>query len=276
MTEKLNLALETRLDDSEMKKMLRNHAHWEDKAQKFKSSSDVSWEDKLMMGLEIEGIAENLDLAALVLDAGCSNGASTFQIAARTTASVHAFDYSASAVAIAREQQARKDPDGRISFSQGNILNIDEPDNQFDAAYTIRVIINLANWRLQQQAIQEVRRVLKPGGIYLMSEAFKGSLAKLNALRSLAGVKTLQEPEFNRYLEEEELEAFLEPHFKIEAVHRFSSIYYVGSRFFRYLTMNPGDRDSFDNPVNRYFAEFKETANAGDFGIQKLYILRKR
>ena len=276
MTEKLNLGPDTRLDDGEMEKMLRNHAHWEEKAKKFKSSSDVSWEDKLMMGLEIEGIAKQLESDALVLDAGCSNGASTFQIAARTRASVHAFDYSASAVAIAREQQDRKDPDGRINFSQGNILNIDAPNDKFDAAYTIRVIINLANWRLQQQAIEEVWRVLKPGGIYLMSEAFKGSLAKLNTLRSLAGLKTLQEPDFNRYLQEEELATFLEPHFKIEAIRRFSSIYYVGSRFFRYLTMNPGDPDSFDNPVNRYFAEFRETANAGDFGIQKLYILRKR
>jgi len=276
MTKKLNLAPDTRLDDSEMEKMLRNHAHWENKAKKFKSSSDVSWEDKLMMGLEIKAVTDYLRPDTLVLDAGCSNGASTFKIADMIRTRIQAFDYSASAVAIAREQQPLEDPDGRITFSLGNILNIDEPDNQFDAAYTIRVIINLTSWRLQQQAILQVHRVLKPGGIYLMSEAFKGSLAKLNSLRSLAGLKTLKEPDFNLYLQEKDLEAFLEPNFKIETIRRFSSIYYVGSRFFRYLTMNPGDQDSFDNDVNRYFAEFRETANAGDFGIQKLYILRKR
>lgn len=276
MTDKLNLAPETRIDDSEMEKMLHNHAHWEEKAKKFKASSDVSWEDKLMMALEIKAITKHLDPDTLVLDAGCSNGASTFKIAEQTRASVRAFDYSAGAITIAGEQQPLKDPDGRISFRQGNILNIDEPDNQFDAAYTIRVIINLTSWRLQQQAIREVQRVLKPGGIYLMSEAFKGSLANLNALRSLAGLATLNEPDFNLYLKETDLETFVEPHFKIEAIRRFSSIYYVGSRFFRYLTMNPGDQDSFDNAVNRYFAAFEETANAGDFGIQKLYILRKR
>lgn len=276
MKQKLSLTQEINIDKIEMDKMLHNHAHWEKKAKKFKSSSDVSWEDKLMMGLEVNAISALIKPGSLVLDAGCSNGASTFEIAEKTQAKVRAFDYSESAVSIAREQQVQRDPAGNILFSQGNILNIDEQDNVFDEAYTIRVIINLTSWRLQQKAILQVHRVLKPGGIYLMSEAFKGSLAKLNVLRNLAGLKTLNEPDFNLYLQEEDVEAFLEPHFKIEAVHRFSSIYYVGSRFVRYLTMKPDDKDSFDNAINRYFANFQETENSGDFGIQKLYMLRKK
>lgn len=272
----LNLSPETHIDKREMEKMRANHAQWEEKARQFKSSSDVSWEDKLMMGLEINAISELIKPGSLVLDAGCSNGASTFEIAAKTKAEMRAFDYSESAIAIARKKQLERDPDCNITFSQGNILNIDEPENLFDVAYTIRVVINLTSWRLQQEAILQVNRVLKSGGLYLMSEAFQGSLAKLNALRGMAGLKALNEPDFNLYLREEDVASFLEPYFKIEAIRRFSSIYYVGSRFLRYLTMKPNDKDSFDNPVNRYFADFQETENSGDFGIQKLYILRKK
>ncbi len=109
-----------------------------------------------------------------------------------------------------------------------------------------------------------------------MSEAFKGSLDKINALRLLAGMKKLEMHKFNLYLEEKKVEKFVTKYFKIAEIRKFSSIYYAASRFLRYLTLKSGDRDTFDNDINNLFAKYKTTDNSGDFGIQKLYVLKKK
>ena len=187
-----------------------------------------------------------------------------------------AFDYSPRSIQIAKKMQALKDPQKKITFYKGNILKIEEHDENFDAVYGIRVLINLPSWKLQKKAIIEMRRVLKTKGLYLLSEAFLGSFKKLNALRSLAGMKPLVVQKFNLYLDEAKLEKFVKPYFDIVEIKGFSSIYYVASRFARYLTMKNSDKDTYANDINNLFAKYQETENSGDFGIQKLYVLKKR
>ncbi len=259
----------------ERKRITNIHRYWESQAKAFKADHSASWEDSNMMKLEIQSIREYIRKGDRVLDAGCSNGYSTFRIADGKATRVRAFDYSQTAIRHAQKRQAIIGKRG-IEFYHGNILRIAEPPATFDKAYTIRVLINLPSFKLQQEAIGEVHRVLKPGGLYLMSEAFTGSLANLNALRTLAGLPPLSSPVFNLYLNERPLETFLRRRFHIVEVRRFSSIYYVASRFLRYLTMRRGDADSYDNEINNFLARFRETENSGDFGVQKLYVLKKR
>jgi len=259
----------------EHRRISQIHEFWESKAKEHKADHWASWGDRNMINLEIRAIREYVTNGDHVLDAGCSNGYSTFRIAEGNNVRVRAFDYSKASIRFAHQKQAELGNRG-IEFYYGNILDIAEPSSSFDTVYTIRVVINLPSFKLQQQAITEVHRVLKPGGLYLMSEAFSGSLAKLNALRKLANLPPLKSPEFNLYLNERALEKFVHRRFKIVAVRQFSSVYYVASRFLRYLTMKPGDKDSYDNEINNFFARFRETENSGDFGIQKLYVLKKR
>jgi SAM-dependent methyltransferase len=274
--DKLSLPDKYQISKKEIDTMMSNYSHWESNAAKFKDAGDVSWQDKNMMKLEIENIKNHIKDGMLVLDAGCSNGYSTFRISAGHNIKVVAFDYSAKAIEIAKSGQSQNDRKNQITFYHGNILDIDEEGNKFDLAYNIRVLINLPNWKLQKNAILEIHRVLKTGGIYLMSEAFSGSLEKLNLLRKAASFEPLKEPEFNIYLEENKLEEFVKEYFDILEIRRFSSIYYVASRFLRYLTMEPGEKDSYNNSINDLFSQFTETANSGDFGVQKLYVLKKR
>ncbi len=268
--------LNNEIGRDELEKMLSNHAFWENSAERFASSSKVSWGDRNAMKLEIGNISGYIVHGDLVLDAGCSNGFSTFEIAKDKDIRIRAFDYSEKAIRIARGEQPAKDPHGKITFYCGNILNIGEKDAVFDAAYTIRVLINLPTWERQKEAILEIHRVLKRGGLYLMSEAFSGSLKKLNTLRGMASMKPLGVHEFNLYLEEQKLESFVKRHFDVVAIKRFSSAYYVASRFLRYLTMEKGDEDSYDNEINNLFVKYPETSNSGDFGIQKLYVLKRK
>jgi ubiquinone/menaquinone biosynthesis C-methylase UbiE len=273
---KLKLSVSNGIGDEELEKMLSNYSYWESKVKKHDTSSDVSWEDKNMIRLEIKNISNWIKEGSYILDAGCSNGYSTFEIANTMPVQIRAFDFNERAIQIARTQQPLRDPYRRISFYHGNILNIEEPEETFDVAYTTRVVINIPSWHLQKKAILEIHRILKPNGLYLMSEAFSGSLQKLNALRSLAQMKPLSVPDFNLYIEEERLETFIKPYFQIDNICRFSSIYYAASRFLRYLTMESGEKDSYDNEINNLFSKYSETENSGDFGIQKLYVLRKK
>jgi len=63
---------------------------------------------------------------------------------------------------------------------------------------------------------------------------------------------------------------------EIIEIKNFSSIYYAASRFLRYLTLVEGEKDSFVNEINNMFAKIPIAENSGDFGIQKLYVLRKK
>lgn len=270
------LALKKSISSSENKKMLFNHSFWESKAQKYKTTHDVTWGDINMLNLEIKNVSKFITKKDLVLDAGCSNGYSTFEIAKKTQAKTRAFDYSQESIKNAIKAQKTKDKKRRIYFYHGNILNIDEQSNTFDKVYAIRVLVNLLSWRLQKQAILEMHRVLKKGGLYLLSEAFFGSMQNLNKLRAAAELPPLKEFDFNLFLREERFENFVKKYFDIIEIRKFSSIYYAASRFIRYLTQNKKMKDSFVNEINNYFAKFDETDSSGDFGINKLYVLRKK
>src|SRR3989344_6144273 len=270
-----NLGLKNNVDKKDVEKIAYNHSYWESNAEKFKSDHKVSWGDINMINLETNGILYYIKDGDYVLDAGCSNGFSTFKIAEKRNIKIRAFDYSKKSIEYALVAKKKNDKSGKISFFHANMLEIPEKDNTFDKAYTIRVVINLLSWNLQKKAILEMHRVLKPGGVYIMSEAFQGGLENINALRKTANLPPLKVHDFNLYLEEKKLEDFLKGYFEIVQIKKFSSIYYAASRFLRYLTMDKNDEDSFSNEINDLFAKYPETENSGDFGIQKMYILKK-
>jgi SAM-dependent methyltransferase len=264
------------LDAESKSRMSLNFAHWERRAAEHKSSYCASWEDRNAVLLEIETVGKYIETGMTVLDAGCANGFTTFEILSKCPRAVRAFDYSPSMIAAAQAEQPLRDPERRIRFGVGNVLEIPEESGQFDLAYTVRVLINLPNWETQKDAIREVHRVLRPGALYVLSEAFEGSQEKLNRLRQEAGLAPLAPPAFNLYLREEALENFVEPLFDLMEIARFSSLYYVASRFVRELAMRPGEAPSYHHPINRFFKDIPSTECSGDFGIQKAYVLKKR
>ncbi len=270
----LGLAKDLKKDD--LKKMEFNHSYWEKSAQKNKYSHSASWGDINVINLEIKNVSKYIEGGDYVLDAGCSNGYSTFEIAKKKKIKINAFDYSNKSIDYALKNNKKYSNGSQITFYHANLLNIPEHNNLFDKVYTIRVIINLLSWDLQKKSILEIHRVLKPGGLYLMSEAFSGSLKKINILRREANLSELIMHDFNLYLEEKKLERFLSKYFYIVKIEKFSSIYYAASRFLRYLTIKNAERDSFINNFNNFFKDFEETENSGDFGVQKLYILKKK
>jgi len=261
--------------EKELKAMEAIHHHWEERAKQYQKSHSVSWDDINMIQLEIQTISKFFNENDYLLDAGCSNGFTTLEILKNHKVRIEGIDYSQKAIELAQSQK-ENNLLGQVNFSSGNILFLPYEDQTFDKVYTIRTMINLPTFSMQKKAIKELHRVLKPGGQYLMSEAFTSGLHNLNKLRSLANLQPLTVPSFNLYLEETPLQEFLSDLFDIQEISNFSSLYYVASRFVRYLTIDSNESDSYVNHFNNFFKKITPNSQAGDFGVQKLYVLRKK
>jgi len=106
-----------------------------------------------------------------ILDAGCGPGTITTGLAkyASEGATV-GVDLSAEvlqkAKTLAAEANIPTQGPGSVVFEQGNVLEgLPYPDNTFDIIYSSQVFGHIPPPDLPVQALSEIRRVLKPGGI---------------------------------------------------------------------------------------------------------------
>ncbi len=70
----------------------------------------------------------------------------------------------------AKKKHREYEVENRISYSEQNILELGYPESTFDVVMFKSVIGALGKKELQQQAISEILRVLKPGGVLLFAE----------------------------------------------------------------------------------------------------------
>jgi len=253
------------------------HEFWEGQARKHGASHVASWGDHFAIALEIDTIARHIKDGDAVLDVGCANGYSAFQqLERRRLKRLAGIDFSAAMIAEAQRAKSERRLDQPVEFTVGDVRKLEFPDQQFDVAYTTRVLINLPSWEEQVQGIRECLRVTRPGGTVVLSEAFWEPLQLLNAMRALRQLPPLVEHDFNRYLKKAKLEALLRSLGLAFEVEEFSSVYYLGSRFLRELVTDPAAYPGYTNPVNKIFYEIEREYSGGGFGIQQAYVIRKR
>lgn len=251
-------------------------AHWESQARMHGQSHWASWGDNWMIDLEIETIGKHLKDGDKVLDIGCANGYSTLrQFEQHQLKSITGVDFSEGMVAAAKEALQKYGFGDQVQFMGGNIKALPFADNTFDVAYTTRVLINLPTWEQQMQGIAECIRVVKPGGLVVLSEGFWEPLMLLNAMRALKHLPPLVEHDFNRYLKLSVLETYLRKQKLSFNIEDFSSIYYLGSRFLRDLVTDPDAYQGFSNPINKLFFEIEKQFSGGGMGIQQAVVISK-
>lgn len=252
---------------------------WQRQAETHGQAAATSWSDQPVIDLEIREIVKRLEDGDFVLDVGCANGYSTVQFAAARRVEVRGLDYLEEMVARARE---RLDTlagrlAGTVTFGVGDLMDLKEPDAAYDKVIVIRVVINLGDWPRQVRALLECRRVLKPGGLLLLSEATLQGWNRLNALRREWGLDDIPMPAFNNYLDQEAVVAAVSPELELVELVNFASTYFVGTRALKPLlaraTGAPIDVASPDTEWNRWFAQAPQW---GDYGTQKLFVFRKR
>jgi len=253
--------------------------YWAQQAVAHGQSPMASWSDFNVIELEIREILKYLGEDERVLDIGCANGYSAVQFAAQKRIAIRGLDCIPEMITEARARLKNVMPSlrGTVEFDIGDITKLNEPDDTYDKVVVIRVIIGLGDWPRQAQALGECVRVLKPGGVLLLSEATLQGWGRLNALRYEWGLPEIPMPPFNWYLDLDEVCREVASRLELVALVDFASTYYVGTRVLKpLLTQALGARVDVANPDMEWNRWFAQLPSAGDYGTQKLFVFRKR
>jgi SAM-dependent methyltransferase len=113
---------------------------------------------------EYERLLQEYARDAVVLDYGCALGDYALQVAP-VAKTVYGIDISDVAIETAREAAAKRGFD-HVHFSAGDAHATGFEDNMFDLVFGIGIIHHLDTRR----SLQEVARILKPGGIAIFRE----------------------------------------------------------------------------------------------------------
>lgn len=102
-----------------------------------------------------------------IVDVGCGNGR-FMQLVGEKKVSYTGIDNSAKLLEKA-QAFASGFPNVKSAFIKGSMLEIPLKDNSFDLALCIATLHHIPSQELRQKAVQELWRILKPGGILILS-----------------------------------------------------------------------------------------------------------
>jgi ubiquinone/menaquinone biosynthesis C-methylase UbiE len=253
--------------------------YWTQQAIAYGQSLAASWSDLRVIEMEIKEISKYLADGDDVLDVGCGNGFSTVQFAAHKDIHILGVDHIPTMIENAQQRLSavRGSLRGHAEFAVGDILQLKLPDERFDKVISIRVIINLGDWSNQLRGLHECVRVLRTGGILLLSEATLRGWQRMNTFRKEWGLPEIPMPAFNNYLDEEQVVRALSPYMDLQNIVNFSSTYYVGTRVLKPLLAQACELDiNVADPMMEWNRWFSQLPAAGDYGTQKLFVFRKK
>jgi ubiquinone/menaquinone biosynthesis C-methylase UbiE len=229
--------------------------------------------------MEIREILKYLVEGERVLDIGCANGYSVIQFAGQRRIAIRGLDFIPEMIAEARARLGNVIAGlrGTVDFDIGDITRLNEPDNAYDKVIVIRVIISLGDRARQVRGLEECIRVLKPGGLLLLSEATLQGWRQLNAFRHEWGLPEIPMPPFNLYVDQNDVCSAVAPRLELVELVNFASTYYLGTRVLKPLLARAlGATVDVANPDMQWNRWFAQLPAFGDYGTQKLFVFRKR
>ena len=139
---------------------------------------------------ELEFIKEYVEQGASVLDVGCGNGR-LLDVFENTEIEYTGIDFSKELISIAQNERGTKG-----TFLHGSALALPFDDNSFDTVFSIAVLHHIPSKEYRQRFVSEAYRVLKPGGICVLTvwNTLQWKFAKthfIHAMKKLCGLSDL-------------------------------------------------------------------------------------
>ncbi len=116
---------------------------------------------------------KHLDIKSddIILDVGCGGGINIKRMA-QDAKKVYGIDYSIESVKLSRKVNEKLIDDGKVEIMKGNVKDLPFEDNSFDIVTAFETVYF---WPDIEKCFGEVKRVLKPGGIFLIGMETNGS-----------------------------------------------------------------------------------------------------
>ena len=99
-----------------------------------------------------------------ILDIGCGNGNVLNMLANRSDCTLAGVDFSESAIKSALSRNQKFVNNGRMNLACQDMSRLPFPDSSFDKVYSINTVYF---WDNLDDTLTEIRRVLKPNGLFL-------------------------------------------------------------------------------------------------------------
>ena len=113
----------------------------------------------------------NINPDDIILDVGCGGGINIKRMA-ENAKKVYGIDYSIESVKLSKEVNEKLINEGKVEIREGNVKSLPFEDNTFDIVTAFETVYF---WPDIEKCFGEVKRVLKPGGTFLIGMETNGS-----------------------------------------------------------------------------------------------------
>lgn len=252
--------------------------HYEKQAKEYGLSKQSTMKDVNTREKEVDLILKYLKILLekienpKILEIGCGNGYTAEQIMkCLDLKNYTGVDFCEDFIELANQRNL-----SNAKFQTGNVLGLNFEDSSFDIIFTERCLINLDTWDKQKDSLNEIRRILKSEGYFIMIEAFTDGLENLNGARNTLGLDSVPQPFHNVFFDKDKFLDFIKGKFRLyendSSIINFLSSYYFGSRVL-YPALIAGKKDLVYN--NKFIEFFKYIPSYGSYCSIQCFILKK-
>jgi SAM-dependent methyltransferase len=162
--------------------------------------------DKHLLSAEIALVKPLLSEGSRILDAGCGEGEGTVEYASVSGVQIDAVDFSRTRLDLARK---RLHSCANVTLRFVDLLAPEGLRNDYDHVISQRFLINLTEWPLQMQVLQNLIACLKPRGTLILLEGWQDGVDQLNWLRRELQMAPIPVRWHNLFLRQDTLVGFM-------------------------------------------------------------------